>query len=879
MPNELYFHRVREEEVLRRMLDPEGIVGFGGQQPSGRGGCQWIVVGGAEGCGKTALLHQILASPQGSSSSTSSYVTLHLDLRFSPFGGGDMEGLYMSLNGLMVGFWEEVAEMSEIEGMGEGWELFTTVAQGFKNDRSAVEHRLTPASSALTPSANSLKSGHDFRSEKRALPRSQSTSGSKGLRTSDISRLMEMFQAGLVKYWDFEPQSKDSTLGRHSSRARHATHGINGGSEVTSSSRTKVEGEQESNLNPIEEGKLGRTSSRRWGFMAFGSTGRMRGGGSRRDRRGRSSREVRGSEETTVEREKGKEREEISEEGQSGRWLGKKKVPVIFIDEAHKLPQLIPADTLKCLLDALLVLTKQNRLCHVIHASNDPFYQSWLRSTGVLSGCKMITLGDLNKNETRRFYRERVFPRVPERIRGPLNFEVLWDAFGGRMMHWMDYVEEFVGSGGVLDVKQSSHFLQAHTLLNLHIIHASQAPGSSDPNPDQGGSANNGNTSMNHPNMSNTDTRTLHPGLGPAGFKAYAGHGGGGDTSFGSGFGFPGSTVGFSHLTPSPPPAPPPFTAMQLLKVISRLSLATTGLSSDGMTTVINPGGEPYLAYFHLCRELGVRAVDGMVRGGVLDLRWNECIGVGMPMGLLPPNNPSQGLHTRDSTMVGPGPGPMSLPMQMPSTLIAPPVSTQTSQSRQQMPPAYLTPPDRGRRPGSPFYADSAHAPSPAAVAALSVAAGVADMEDEDEYDMVPVDVNIDEDEDEDEVVMARRVNPAAVPLPPSVAPSIMMQSVAHLPLPTPAPPPPLPQSDHQTTPYQPYQLPASLPSQPQFRDSEYYAHGTNPNEDPMEGEIVGPKLVPITPIMRYAMREVVQEYEDDQSVSEYASLSDVDEY
>jgi hypothetical protein len=43
--------------------------------------------------------------------------------------------------------------------------------------------------------------------------------------------------------------------------------------------------------------------------------------------------------------------------------------------------------------------------------------------------------------------------------------------------------------------------------------------------------------------------------------------------------------------------------------------------------------------------------------------------------------------------------------------------------------------------------------------------------------------------------------------------------------------------------------------------------------------EIVGPKLVPTTPIMRFAMRDVVQEYEDDQSVSEYASLSDVDEY
>ena len=50
-------------------------------------------------------------------------------------------------------------------------------------------------------------------------------------------------------------------------------------------------------------------------------------------------------------------------------------------------------------------------------------------------------------------------------------------------------------------------------------------------------------------------------------------------------------------------------------------------------------------------------------------------------------------------------------------------------------------------------------------------------------------------------------------------------------------------------------------------------------DDDDEDDLVVGPKLVPASPIMRYAMREVVQEYEDEQSVSEYASLSDVDEY
>jgi len=45
------------------------------------------------------------------------------------------------------------------------------------------------------------------------------------------------------------------------------------------------------------------------------------------------------------------------------------------------------------------------------------------------------------------------------------------------------------------------------------------------------------------------------------------------------------------------------------------------------------------------------------------------------------------------------------------------------------------------------------------------------------------------------------------------------------------------------------------------------------------ENEVIGPKLMPLTPIMRYAMREVVLEYEDVRTVSDYASFTDVEEY
>ena len=83
-----------------------------------------------------------------------------------------------------------------------------------------------------------------------------------------------------------------------------------------------------------------------------------------------------------------------------------KRVPVFFLDEAHKLYALHPpslvnlndasspgliqsVEAMKALLDSMLVLTKQDRLCHVIHATSDPFYQTWLRQLNVMQHCKV----------------------------------------------------------------------------------------------------------------------------------------------------------------------------------------------------------------------------------------------------------------------------------------------------------------------------------------------------------------------------------------------------------------------------------------------------------------------------------------------------------
>jgi hypothetical protein len=56
---------------------------------------------------------------------------------------------------------------------------------------------------------------------------------------------------------------------------------------------------------------------------------------------------------------------------------------------------------------------------------------------------QIITVGDCSKAEAMAFYEERLLPRVPEQLRGGLDFEALYDAFGGKLAHWTDYVTDY----------------------------------------------------------------------------------------------------------------------------------------------------------------------------------------------------------------------------------------------------------------------------------------------------------------------------------------------------------------------------------------------------------------------------------------------------
>lgn len=114
-----------------------------------------------------------------------------------------------------------------------------------------------------------------------------------------------------------------------------------------------------------------------------------------------------------------------------------------------------------------------------------------------------------------------------------------------------------------LQVKQSSHFLKAHTLLNIRIIHSSQT---SSPTPQLQGSL---------PVGTNADSINRPDAPSP-------------------------NVFGAASLD---------FSAMQLLKVMTRLT---------------QRNDVPYLPYFMLCREMGAVTVNGMVKARILDLRWTD---------------------------------------------------------------------------------------------------------------------------------------------------------------------------------------------------------------------------------------------------------------
>ena len=63
---------------------------------------------------------------------------------------------------------------------------------------------------------------------------------------------------------------------------------------------------------------------------------------------------------------------------------------------------------------------------------------------------KLLTVGDCTKEEVREYYTDRLISDVPEELRGSLDFEKIYEFFGGKLAHWSDYLTEFTNVDGKL---------------------------------------------------------------------------------------------------------------------------------------------------------------------------------------------------------------------------------------------------------------------------------------------------------------------------------------------------------------------------------------------------------------------------------------------
>ncbi|GAA5939236.1 uncharacterized protein JCM15063_004463 [Sporobolomyces koalae] len=434
-------------------------------------------------------------------SNSDRYHVLHFDLRIAGFA--DLPSLYFSLAQQLESYF---AVLPEQMGAEWGWDIFEKESWAFKHDRLEVAKR--------------VENGGQ-------------------VKTSDIARLMEMLQSSLLTYWDFKPMLEADRKRLEEEKKNPA--------KQDNAAQTLATPPPESPVNGARDPAEARVQA-----TAVPKP----------DQSNKTLHEARSLGDKLESTSKPKADDNLSKEDRKPR---NKKIPVIFFDEAHKLPALIQADdAMKAILDSLIVLTKQDRLAHTMLATSDPFFMTWLRAWNTAQHCQIISVGDCSKAEAKRFFEHALVEQVPEKMRSRYNFEELYQAFGGKFAHLSDYTTEFVNNGGDLPILNSSHFLQAHALLNLQLIHARPSEHS---NADGAGS----NTSA-------------------SGFRIYS---------------------PLRKSVPAPVESDSAeFSVQDLLTVMSRLA----------------PGKRDALPYFALCRELGATVVDGLVKARILELRWSTTV-------------------------------------------------------------------------------------------------------------------------------------------------------------------------------------------------------------------------------------------------------------
>lgn len=235
---------------------------------------------------------------------------------------------------------------------------------------------------------------------------------------ADVADLMETLQSCLLRYWEYDPTAKSDEKGKKDKATSKK------GSKDKPSVRQVETGRPEDKVD-MESEKM-----------------------------------------EEMEEQKASESREIEEP------VFRKRPIVFLMDEAHKLPALVSDQlSLKVFLDTLVVLTKQDRLCHVLLSTSDSFFQHFLRSMNVGHHSQIMTIGDCSKEETYAYFMDELVETVPADLRPFVDFEGMYEAFGGKLSHLSDFLSAWINSGGKINPYESAIFTQAYTLLNFHMTH------------------------------------------------------------------------------------------------------------------------------------------------------------------------------------------------------------------------------------------------------------------------------------------------------------------------------------------------------------------------------------------------------------------------
>lgn len=436
-----FYPRLRETQVIKQTL---------ATQPS------FLVVFGGSSVGKTALLRQVLSNEdysvedvygEDSKAAKSAklnnvekkingdthhrkYLVMHIDLRISGFA--DLSGLAIRLASQFEEFFETIMNSPEEDGIFKSQE--DCKADGSNCDRTNLQYAAQYKDTFKGHMLGFKQLRKQFESRRQHALESNGNLDSV-VTIGDIAQIMERFQSSLLAYWQFE---------------------IN-----TAEANSELEKQKKENKKKMSI--FHKPSSELIDFDA------MRQQDEHEEHFKRLQRRL-------------KQRTSLS-------MNPKKRIPVIIIDEAHRLPALIRSEEcVKGLLDAFLVLTKQDRLCHVLHTTSDPFYLHWLRTLNIAQHTKIFTIQDCTYDEANDFFYNYLVPTTVEKLSSPGSikqrlpkFDDIWDVFGGRLAHIADYISEFICYDGMLSPQQSSHFNQAYNNIKLHLTHDSFVTHSSIP--------------------------------------------------------------------------------------------------------------------------------------------------------------------------------------------------------------------------------------------------------------------------------------------------------------------------------------------------------------------------------------------------------------